>query len=110
METANRLLNFVREGMPVFDAIGNRIGEVETIFAGGLRDSHIETGANSATSPALDAGEPDNWLAMLREVLDPSDLPRELVQRLLNDGYVLIEGDGLLAADRLVLPEQIDSV
>lgn len=110
METENRLLNMIREEMPVFDANGNRIGEVETVFAGGLRDSHIETGANSATSPALDTDAPDNWVDMLREVFAPMDLPRELVQRLLKDGYVLVEGAGLFAADRLILPEQIDSV
>jgi hypothetical protein len=110
MESENRLFNYIREGMPVFDVEGNRIGEVEVVFAGGLRDDHIESGADSATSPALDAGQPDNWVGMLREVFAPIDLPRELVQRLLNNGYLLIDGGGLLAADRLVLPEQIDSV
>ncbi len=110
MENESRMLSYTREGMPVFDVEGNRIGTVEIVFMGGLSDRAIELGADSADSPVITAGEPDNWVGMLKEVFDPLDLPRELKERLLNNGYLLIEGEGLLAADRLVLPEHISSV
>jgi hypothetical protein len=38
------------------------------------------------------------------------DLPETLQNRLINDGFIQIEGDGLFAEDRYVLREQIASV
>lgn len=110
MESESRMLNMIREGMPVFDAQENRIGTVETVFPGGIRDDAIELGSSLADSPAVYAGEPNNWLALLKEVFDPVELPREMIARLLNDGYVIMDGEGLLAADRIIMPEQISSV
>jgi len=110
MESESRMLNSVRPGMVVFDARGNRIGTVRTVFGGGLNDRQIETGAETADSPVVEAGGPDNLVEMFAQALGGDELPEELKQRLLNNGYVLMDADGILAADRLILPEQISSV
>jgi hypothetical protein len=38
------------------------------------------------------------------------EVPEELRERLINQGFVRIDANGLFAADRYITPQQIDSV
>jgi hypothetical protein len=42
-------------------------------------------------------------------VFDPDEIPEELRERMLREGYIRLDADGLFAADRYILPEQIAS-
>ncbi len=100
----------VREGMTVYDARGEAIGTVESVFLGDVSDDAIEQGGNAAVSPDIDLSGDKSLVDNIAEVFAPDDLPRELAERLLNSGYVRLDVEGLLAADRYIMPEQISSV
>jgi len=106
---ANILLR-VREGMTVYDARGEEIGKVETVFLGDISDDAMELGGGDAASPDINLGAHRTLVDVIAEALAADDLPREMAERLLNSGYIRVDGKGLLAADRYVLPEQISSV
>lgn len=97
----------VAEGMEVYDVEGEKVGEVKTIFFGDVSDTAIELGGDIADSPALDLGG-DTFVDNLADVFG-DDIPRELAERLINEGYLLVEG-GLLRSDRFVLPYQVAQV
>jgi len=98
-----KLLEYVEEGMTVFDRLGKRIGKVKMAYHG----------ANS-----LFYGEQAPLVTDVDETLVPEDvrasLPPERVgammrQKLFRTGFLKIH-TGLLTADRYVLPDQIQSV
>jgi len=91
-------LNRVRKGMTVYDARGEVIGAVETVFVGNGSTDSIEQNGNISLADSI------------ADVFMPDDLPRELGERLLNSGYVRLDTEGLLAPDRYIMPEQISSV
>jgi|FLYN01.1.fsa_nt_gi hypothetical protein len=104
------VLSRVRKGMAVYDARGEEIGTVETVYLGGASDEAIEQGGNAAVSPDIDLSGNDSLVENIAEVFAPDDLPRELAERLLNSGYIRLDAHGLFAADRYITPEQISSV
>jgi hypothetical protein len=106
MQTASTL-KFVEEGMKVFDRERHEIGKVEYVQFG---DDDPETVEVEAAAPnTLD--RPDRTLVYdLALAFTDDDLPEELRQKLLEQGFIRIDANGLFAADRYVTPEQIDSV
>ena len=46
----------------------------------------------------------------LAEAFAPDGMPEVLRERLLSEGYIRLDSNGLFAADRYILPEQIASV
>ena len=103
------LLNFIREGMTVYDREDKKIGSVERLYFGSSstadQDEYnmpVEPGrADLPRNPLMDA---------IADVFDPNDVPEEMRERLLQRGFIRIDGAGLFAADRYVMPEQISSV
>lgn len=102
-------LNFVREGMTVYDREDKKIGTVERLYFGSGstvdRDEYdmpVEPGRVDLPGNAL--------VDAIANVFDPTDIPEEMQQRLLQSGFIRIDGAGLFAADRYVMPEQIASV
>lgn len=99
----------IHEGMKVYDSAMNSIGTVET-----FRISDDAPGAPdveaSGVSPVLE--EERNTLAgILADVFHPDDeLPREMQEKALREGFVRLDADGFLAADRYIFPEHIDRV
>lgn len=90
----------IRAGMDVFDADNERIGTVEDFRFG-------EGGAAGGESPAT--YREDSLIDNLAEAIWPDDIPEVLRERLLQEGYVLLDADGIMQSDRYVLPEQIAS-
>ncbi len=99
----------IHEGMKVYDSAMNSIGTVET-----FRISDDAPGAPdveaAGVSPVLD--EERNTLAgILADVFHPDDaLPREMQEKALREGFVRLDAEGFLAADRYIFPEHIDRV
>lgn len=100
--------NLITEGMTVQDIDGNKVGAVKTVFFGNVDDRAIETGGMAADSPAVDLTGDQTLFENLDDVFQ-DEMPRELAERLLNNGYVLV-GGGLLSRDRFVLPDQIERI
>ena len=100
-------LRFVEAGMKVFDRERHEIGKVEWVQFG---DDDPETPEVEANGPSEVVQRNDSLIANIAEAFRPDDLPEEVRQRLLHQGFVRIDAAGLFAADRYVTPEQIDSV
>jgi hypothetical protein len=100
-------LRFIEEGMRVFDRERHEIGKVEWVQFG---DDDPETPEVEATGLSDMGDRNDTLIKNMAEAFRPDDLPDELRERLLHQGFVRIDADGLFAADRYVTPEQIDSV
>jgi len=96
----------IHVGMHVYDSARNEIGKIDD-----FRFSENED--NPDTIPDdIDASDrqPDNSLIEdIAEAFAPEDMPEGLRDRLLTEGYVRLDTKGLFAADRYILPEQIDS-
>lgn len=99
-------LSQVHEGMKVFDRLQHEIGKVD----------FVKFSEDDPETPEIEANEPphDNRAQTLvdavAEVFDPADLPDEIRDRLMQDGFVRIDSAGLFASDRYVTPDQIMSV
>ena len=104
-----QLLAQVHEGMRVYDRDGGDVGLVDRVYLGAASDTAYERGEGPATAPDPNA-QPNNLLQDFAHVFEPDTLPEELRQRLLNRGFVRVSGSGILAADKYLLPDQIDRV
>jgi hypothetical protein len=99
------VLEKISEGMKVVDSKNHEIGKVEWVK---LVDED-ETGQPLAA----DVEHPDRDKSLIDTVADAfrgDELPDEIQQRLLHDGFIRMDADGLFAADRYVLPDQIAGV
>lgn len=107
MQTSTTLRN-IEEGMKVFDRENHEIGKVEYVQFG---DDDPETPEVEAAGTS-DLGERRaTFVDAVAEVFHPDDeLPQELRERLLQQGFVRIDADGLFAADRYVTPDQVSAV
>ena len=106
MQTAATLRN-IEEGMKVFDRERHEIGKVEYVQFG---DDDPETAEVEAAAPnTLDERTP-TLVDVVADAFGDDDLPEEIRERLLQQGFVRIDANGLFAADRYVTPEQIASV
>lgn len=105
MQTSASLRD-VEQGMRVFDRERHEIGKVEWVQFG---DDDPETPEVEASGPS-DRRDDDTLLDVIAKAFSTDDLPEEVRARLLHQGLVRIDADGLFAADRYVMPEQIDSV
>ncbi len=104
------ILKRVEHGMDVYDSRGERFGTVTDLFFGASSDEMRKHGAGAATAPNP-SPHTDSLVEDIAEALAiNTDIPEEMRQRMLNEGYVLVHGNGLFAADYYVLTEQIDHV
>jgi hypothetical protein len=100
-------LRHVEEGMKVFDRDRKEIGKVEYVQFGDDDPSTVEVEA--AAPSTLDRGR-DTLLDNIAEAFAGDEIPDEIRARLLQQGFVRIDANGIFAADRYVTPEQIASV
>ena len=107
MQSANTL-KFVEEGMKVFDRERHEIGKVEYVQFGD--DDPATTEVEAAAPNTLDRRDRTLIDDMAMAFTAGDDLPEELRQKLLQQGFVRIDANGIFAADRYVTPQQIASV
>ncbi len=106
MQSPSSLRN-VEEGMKVFDRENHEIGKVEYVQFG---DDDPETPEVEAEGISDLRQRDDSLIDDIAKVFSPDDLPEEIRERLLHQGFVRLDADGLFAADRYITPEQISSV
>jgi hypothetical protein len=100
VDAASSSLTTVEEGMDVRDVSGQSIGKVRDVYLG----------APGAISGATDQAA-EGSLDRLVTALTPADpLPREVIERLQQQGFIRIDSAGLFASDRYATAEQIASV
>jgi hypothetical protein len=94
-------------GMKVYDNQHKQLGKIDD-----LRFSENEEEPD--VQPAeLDASDRENrdptLMGAIAKAFGYEDVPEPLRSRLLSEGYIRIDSDGLFAADRYILPSQIAS-
>ena len=96
----------IHVGMRVFDNARNEIGKVDDFrFSENEDDPEIEPSDIDASDRKMDGG----LMADIAEAFASDEIPQVLQDRLLREGYVRLDAKGLFAADRYILPDQIDS-
>lgn len=98
----------IHEGMKVVDARNHEIGKVDW----------VQFGADDPATPEVEAGSTEGMEPLeertladdIADALRVDDVPDAIRERLLMQGFVRLDADGLFAADRYILPEQISGV
>ena len=98
----------IHEGMKVYDRTNAEIGTVEMVKFSDEDPTTPEV--ETAGVNPIEEERDDNLVESIARVFRSDELPEELRERLLREGFVLIDADGLFEAGRYVLPDQIASV
>ena len=106
------ILMQVREGMGIYDLRDHHIGHVDFVHFGAASETQQELGTGPTTVMPADSPEMrrDTIIDNIAEAFRPNDVPDQLQNKLLMSGYVRMDADGLFAADRFILPDQIARV
>jgi hypothetical protein len=92
-----------QRGMQVYDANGDAIGEVATVYIG--------QGIGTISGEILHDAEAEHVIVeAFPDVLHPEDFPSELLDRMRREGYLRVARPGLEEVGSIILPDQIDSV
>src|SRR5689334_18105257 len=108
-DTGNNIISKVKEGMEVYDSEGKRLGKVEDLYFGASTPTANERGTGSATAPTQGVAG-DEFFQDIGLAFTADNLPEELKQRLLREGYIRVGGEGLFSSARYILPDQVASV
>jgi hypothetical protein len=99
-------LRQIHQGMKVIDSTNKEIGEVEMVMFGD----------DDPTTPELESTgispreRRDTLIDNIADAFRTDELPEEVREKLLHQGFIRVDADGLFAADRYVMPEQIGTV
>jgi hypothetical protein len=88
-----RLPQQINEGLTVYDRNNEVVGTVQVVYFGGASQEAIEKALSSDES-----------------VFAANEVPQEMRRRMMENGYVLIQGPDLTGARRYLTPEQIQEV
>jgi hypothetical protein len=105
----NNVLTQIHRGMKVFDRDNKEIGTVDQVYMG---EADLDADARGLGPTTARGSEPasDALVQDLGRFFSSGEIPDELRERLLRQGFVRIDSSGLLASDRFAMPEQIASV
>jgi hypothetical protein len=104
------ILTQIYEGMTVHDRTGQKIGTVEHVYFGAVSQEADTRGAGPTTAPSPGGHESSLIKDFAKAIAAGDEMPEPLRQRLLRHGFIRIDSSGLFAADRNVMPEQIEDV
>lgn len=96
----------VHVGMKVYDSHHRHIGVVDDLK---FPENAGEPDVEPADIDATDKEGPKTLVGAIADAFRPDEMPDTLRDRLLREGYIRIDADGLFAGDRYVLPSQIVS-
>jgi hypothetical protein len=97
------LMRDIHKGMKVFDRDDHEIGTVEWVKFGDDDPSTPQVEAVTSSEPQ----RRDSIIDNIAEAFSPDEIPEALRARLMQQGFVRVDSNGLFAHDRYVLPEQI---
>ena len=107
-QTGKTLLAQVREGMSVYDRLDQRLGRVRGLYMGAARAKDMARREGPATA-LLQQSSNEGLLEDIAKAFIPGELPEEVQQTLLREGFIRIVG-GLISSPRYALPEHIEAV
>jgi len=107
MHNAN-FLRDIHEGMKVFDSTNAEIGKVDWVKFGDDNPTTPEPEASGLGT--FDRQRRDTFIDNLAEAFAPDEIPEEVREKPLLQGFVRIDADGLFNADRYVAPDQIERI
>jgi hypothetical protein len=96
--------------MTVYDSNNDNIGTVRDFYFGADSDEMKRHGAGAATAPDPALRESSLIDDIALGLFGKDDLPEEMQQRLINEGFIRIDAHGLFVSDRFALADQIDRV
>lgn len=96
----------IQIGMKVYDSRHKHIGNVDDFRA---PENATDPEVEPADIDATDKAGRQSIVDIVAKALDDDPIPEVLRDRLLTEGYVRLDADGIFAADRYILPEQIAS-
>jgi hypothetical protein len=106
------LLAQVDLGMPVYGSEGEKVGKVDKIHLGHSlpeKEPSATEKLNQDLTPSQEIAA--TFAQMVETLFDPQDEIEEVVQkRLYQHGFIRIDAKGLLAGDRYVLADDIETV
>jgi hypothetical protein len=109
-QEGRHLLTRIYEGMSVYDRTSHKIGTVECVYLGAVSEDASQHGEGPATASSP-GGNESSLIEDFAQAIAPQDrLPETLRDRLLRQGFIRIDSAGFFAADRYVMPDQIESV
>ena len=101
----------VQIGMTVYDAEGDQIGEVDLVYPGQSLVANLNDIPGELEALTDDLETSDHLIIeAYPEIRHPDDIPPEIVDRMLHEGYLLVARPGLQEVGEVILPDQIDSV
>lgn len=106
---SHSILNEVHEDMHVRDSTGEEIGKVREVFLASVSEQKDNRGTGPATVSERDSRD-KSLIDYLAEIFADNPLPEVVRERLLRQGFIRIDTEGLFASDRFALPDQIESV
>ena len=108
MTPTNPVLEKIKKGMVVIDQTENEIGTVD--FVKFSDEDPTQPGAETASVNPIQHDATDALKENLLDVFNPDDIPEEIRERLLREGFVRVDSHSLFHADRYIFPSQIQSV
>ena len=91
----------ISTGMTVFDRNNEVVGTVEVVYFGGASQEAIKKVLKSDEAADVTRDE---------SAFDANEVPQEMRRRMMENGYVLIQGPDLSGARRYLTPEHIEEV
>jgi len=105
------VLKNIHKGMAVYDSANKKFGKVRDYYFGASSDEMRPHGAGAATAPDPSLRDDSLIEDVAEAIVDGTDdLPEELRQRLINEGFIRIETDGLFSSDRFAIADEIEQV
>lgn len=101
---SDRVPQRIGEGMPVYDRNNELVGIVDVVYLGGASDEAIERALDPEHAPRTPAGE------KVRTAFESEDMPREMRARLMKQGYIRVNGDGITGLRGYLGPEKIEGM
>lgn len=98
----------IREGMKVIDSTNKEIGTVEWVKFGD--DDPLTPAPEANDIGPMERQRCDTLIDNIADAFRTDDIPEEVREKLLMQGFVRIDAEGLFAEDRYVTPEQIERV
>ena len=97
-------IELVKDGMEVVDAAGEKVGKVE----------YLKMGDPQAVTTAGEEHEAGGLIGRVAQTVFPDetepDVPQPLRAQLMRNGFIKVDGPGLLDTDRYVRADLIESV
>lgn len=100
----------IHKGMTVYDSNNKKAGTVKDYYFGASSDEMEQHGVGAATAPDPSLRHDTLVDDVAKELFDKDNLPDEMRQRLINEGFIRIDSGGLFSSDRFAIADEIDHV